>query len=132
MTNEQWLAIRKEAAVKIDPETAEVCWTYTNICDPYGVYPDVEVCVAKVFFARPSGSDVWVTFNDLPDATIRALEDKQAARRASPEPTVYRRATELLIKDENQYDCVHVRIEHAPKLIEKLRAALKEIGAEES
>ena len=25
---EAWLAIRKEAGLKIDPETAEVTWTY--------------------------------------------------------------------------------------------------------
>ena len=34
MTNEQWLAIRKEAAVKIDPETAEVFWEYGYVIDP--------------------------------------------------------------------------------------------------
>jgi hypothetical protein len=31
MTVEQWLAIRKEAALKIDAETAEVMWTYALV-----------------------------------------------------------------------------------------------------
>jgi len=36
MTDEErkvWLAIRKEAGFKIDPETAEVEWTYGQITD---------------------------------------------------------------------------------------------------
>jgi hypothetical protein len=34
---EQWLAIRKKEALKIDPETAEVGWWYAQTLDPYGV-----------------------------------------------------------------------------------------------
>lgn len=41
MTVEQWLAIRKEAARQIDPETAEVDWWYVQTMDPYGVDPDL-------------------------------------------------------------------------------------------
>jgi hypothetical protein len=41
MTVEQWLAIRKEAALHIDPETAEVEWAYAQEMDPYGVHPDL-------------------------------------------------------------------------------------------
>ena len=36
--DEQWLAIRREAGLKIDPETAEVDWTYGQTLDPYGVH----------------------------------------------------------------------------------------------
>ena len=39
MAVDQWLAIRKEEALKIDPSTAEVHWSYALISDPYGVYP---------------------------------------------------------------------------------------------
>ena len=39
MTVEQWLAIRSEAALQIDPETAEVIWKYANVADPYGAIP---------------------------------------------------------------------------------------------
>ena len=31
---EEWLAIRKEAGLKINPETAEVDWTYAQTLDP--------------------------------------------------------------------------------------------------
>jgi hypothetical protein len=39
MTVEAWLAVHKEAALKIDPETAEVFCGRGFICDPYGVHP---------------------------------------------------------------------------------------------
>ena len=39
MSVEEWLAVRKEAACEIDPETAEVEWWYAQTLDPYGVYP---------------------------------------------------------------------------------------------
>jgi hypothetical protein len=34
MTTEQWLAIRKQAGLQIDPETAEVHWQYGQVADP--------------------------------------------------------------------------------------------------
>ena len=37
----QWLAIRKEARLKINPKTAEVEWRYAQTLDPNGVYPDL-------------------------------------------------------------------------------------------
>jgi hypothetical protein len=133
VTVEEWLTVRKEAGLQIDPETAEVMWTYANILDPYGVYPDdSEECIGRAYFARPSGIDVWVEFGDLPDATRNALWEKLEARRTFPEPTVYRRATELLIEGEDRSQFVRVRIEQAPKLIEKMQAALKEHEAHAS
>jgi hypothetical protein len=35
------VARNPEAGLKIDPETAEVMWTYAQTLDPYGVYRDV-------------------------------------------------------------------------------------------
>jgi hypothetical protein len=62
----EWLAIRKEAGRKIDPETAEVDWKYAQTLDPYGVYPELpEECdqVGREYFARSPGSEhmglVW-------------------------------------------------------------------------
>ena len=58
---EIWLAIRKEAGLKIDPETAEVTWRYAHTCDPYGVYPDLPEeyqQVGREYFARSPGSEV--------------------------------------------------------------------------
>jgi hypothetical protein len=118
-------------ALQIDPETAEVMWEHANVADPYGIYPDCpEVCIGRVCFARPSGSDVWVCFADPPEATVKALREKQELRQAFPEPTVYRRAKELLIVSDDQAQSVRVRIEQASKLIEKMRAALKEHEAD--
>ena len=40
--------------------------------DPYGVYPDLpEECqqVGREYFARSTGSDIWVHFHDLPEET---------------------------------------------------------------
>jgi hypothetical protein len=79
ITVEQWLAVRMEAGLRIDPETAEVDWRYGAIFDPYGIEPDLpeELRVARrVYFARSPGSDVWVSFYDLPDATREALWEK--------------------------------------------------------
>jgi hypothetical protein len=36
---EEWLAIRKQEGLKIDPETAEVSWHHAQTFDPYGVDP---------------------------------------------------------------------------------------------
>jgi hypothetical protein len=78
-TREQWLAVRKEARLTIDPDTAEVFWIHGEVCDPYGVYdlPDEAHCIGRNYFARSPGSDVWVSFGDLPDAT----RDRLWARR---------------------------------------------------
>jgi hypothetical protein len=79
MTVKQWLAIRKEAGLKIDPETAEATWIYAYEFDPYGVYPDLPGFwqqIDRVYFARSPGSDVWVHFDDLPDTTRDALRER--------------------------------------------------------
>ena len=86
-TVEQWLAIRKQAGAKIDPATAEVDWNYAQILDPYGVHPDLPEecdCVGRVYFARAPGSDVWVHFGDLPEATRDALWERYERKLAFP------------------------------------------------
>jgi hypothetical protein len=87
MTNEQWLAIRKEAGLKIDPETAEVDWNYAHTLDPYGIDPDLPEeyrQVGREYFARSPGSDVWVSFQDLPDTTRKSLWEKHKSKLAFP------------------------------------------------
>jgi hypothetical protein len=82
MTVEQWLAIRKEAALKIDPDTAEIHWSYIQIMDPYGVHPDLPQeydQVGRGYFARSPGSDVWVSFYDLPEKVVKALWERLEA-----------------------------------------------------
>ena len=74
-SKEQWLSVRKEQGLKIDPETAEVFCNYGYVVDPYGLYDltDEEKCVGRNYFARSPGSDVWVSFHDLPKAVCDRL-----------------------------------------------------------
>jgi hypothetical protein len=87
ITVERWLEIRKEAGLKIDPETAEVEWWYAQTLDPYGVHPELPEeyrQVGREYFARSPGSDIWVEFGDLPKATRDALWEKYKSRLAFP------------------------------------------------
>ena len=55
--------------------------------DPYGVYPELPEELQQVereYFARSPGSDVWVGFGDLPEATRDALSKKQPSKLAFP------------------------------------------------
>ena len=86
---EQWLAIRKEAGLKIDPETAEVDWRYGDTCDPYYVcdeweLPEEFLCIGRAYFARSPESDIWVHFDDLPDEVQKKLWAKHRSRIAFP------------------------------------------------
>lgn len=74
-----WLAERKEAAKRIDPDNVEVrCgWTYVN--DPYRVWPHPSNSDSKhdqCFAHTPGGDDGWVWFEDLPEATQEELGRK--------------------------------------------------------
>jgi hypothetical protein len=87
MTVEQWLATRKKAGLHIDPEAAEVEWTYAQTLDPYSVDPDLPEeyrQVGREYFARSPASDVWVWFGDLPEATRNALWEKHKRKLAFP------------------------------------------------
>jgi hypothetical protein len=77
----EWLAIRKEAGLQIDPDTAEVCWRYAQVLDPYGIYPrlpEQACCVGRFYFARRPGTDVCV------ESTQDALWLKHRNRLAFP------------------------------------------------
>jgi hypothetical protein len=87
LTVEQWLQIRKEEALRIDADTAEVMWSYEQTLDPYGVEPDMpEECwqVGREYFARSPGSEIWVWFGDLPDKTREKLWSKHKSKLAFP------------------------------------------------
>ena len=87
ITTEQWLAIRKEAGLRIDPNTAEVCWKYALTLDPYGIYPELPEeyqQVGRKYFARDPESDIWVDFGDLPVTTRAALWEKHQNSLAFP------------------------------------------------
>ena len=70
---DEWLAIRKEAALRIDPETAEVTWWYGDVGDPYCVYgdPGEDYCIDRCYFARAPGTEIWVSLYDIP-SEVRA------------------------------------------------------------
>jgi hypothetical protein len=78
-----WLAIVKEAALEIDPETAEVIWDYAEEMDPYRIYPDLPEefrgGVIRTLYFRSPWSDVCVWMGDLPNATRAALVEKYKA-----------------------------------------------------
>lgn len=79
---DQWLAFRKEAGLKIDPKTAEVFYEWGQVLDPYGIYTDLteeEECIGRLYFARSPGSDIWVEFGDLPEETLHELRKKVEA-----------------------------------------------------
>jgi hypothetical protein len=74
---EQFLAIRREAGLKIDPATAEIDSFRTEMFDPYGIYgPSEDAGCIQHEFARSPGSDIWVWFCDLPEATLAAIQER--------------------------------------------------------
>jgi hypothetical protein len=84
---ERWLAIRKEAALKIDPTTPEVEWWYAETLDPYGVHQDLPEeyqQVGREYFACAPGSDVWVNSGDLPQEVHDALWNRHKSKLAFP------------------------------------------------
>jgi hypothetical protein len=80
-------ALRKAVGRQVDPETAEVDWVYAQTLDPYGDYPDLppeEQQVGREYFARCPGTDLWINFHDLIDATREALWEKHKRHLAFP------------------------------------------------
>jgi hypothetical protein len=75
VSRQQWLTVRKEEALKIDPETAKLTWDHGSVRDPYGVCDLTyeEDNFGRRYFARSPGSEVWVSFHDLPEATYGRL-----------------------------------------------------------
>lgn len=83
LPKKEWLALRKQTAPTINPETAEVAWVYGLTLDCYGVHPDLPEDLQQVgreYFARSPGSEIWVSFGDLPEATRKSLWQKHHRR----------------------------------------------------
>ena len=70
---------RRAAGLLIDPSTAEIYWEYAYFFDVYGdglpLLP-LEEQVGRAYFARAPGSDIWVSFRDLPGATRDAIRER--------------------------------------------------------
>ena len=80
MTAKQWLAIRKEAARKIDPKTAEIFGTYIQTLCPEGTLGELPAeCdqFAREYFVRRPRSNIWVSIGALPKPTRTALWKKR-------------------------------------------------------
>lgn len=82
-----WRALLRIAGRQIDPNTAEVVCTYRLILDPYGVHPDLPEeyqQVGQECFARAPGTEVWVSFDDLPKETLDRLRARHSRKLAFP------------------------------------------------
>ena len=98
ISSDQWLNIRKQEGLKIDPNTAEVTWWYAWTLDPYGVHPDLPEeyhQAGREQFARSPGSEIWVWFGDLPMETADQLREKHKSNLAFPAGLPLRRWAEL-------------------------------------
>jgi len=76
---ENWLAIRKEAGLHIDPETAEVDWTYGLTLDPYGIYPELPEeyeQVGREYFARTCVGQFWRPARSDPRCLVGKAPEK--------------------------------------------------------
>jgi hypothetical protein len=79
IAEEFFYALMKNAGRAIDPAAAEVHWIYARTLDPYNVHPDLPPeaqQLGREYYACNPGSDIWVWFNDLPQATYEALRHK--------------------------------------------------------
>jgi hypothetical protein len=78
---EQWLAVRKGEGLRIDPKHAQICWEYGSVRDPYELYDltGEEDNIGRNYFARSPGSDLWVSFHDLPAAVRDRLWTRMKA-----------------------------------------------------
>jgi len=87
-----WLAERKEAAKRIDPDNVEVeCWR-VFVTDPYCVrpHPITDLTHNQCFARTPGGDDGWVWFEDLPEATQEEMGRKLNACEGEDDGRVWR------------------------------------------
>ena len=83
LERQNWLSARKEAAFRIDSATARVREAGAYFVDPNSGW---KVRNGGVYFARsPAPYAIWVRFDDLPEATLKALQ----ARIDANDPTVW-------------------------------------------
>ena len=83
---QKYLDDRKREALTIDPNTAEVTWSYEETLDQYGVHdlpPELRQ-VGREYFARHPGNEIWVWFGDLPYVVSRKLLELHERKLAFP------------------------------------------------
>lgn len=82
--------LRQAMGRLIDPDTAEIMCKTVQTLDHYGIGPKVPEALRQdglEYFARAHGSEKWVCFEDLPDATAKALVQKHGLALALPTPS---------------------------------------------
>lgn len=75
----KWLAARKAAGRRINPDKADIIWQYCQELDPYGVYPDLPPechCIGRSGFARNPNSEIWVSFEDIPTNKLEKIWER--------------------------------------------------------
>jgi hypothetical protein len=80
---DDFLAEVRIEALKIDPATAEVAMSRGFLTDPYGIYgypENLDYTFVKICYARNPGSDIWVSFEDLPGETVEKLMKRRPKR----------------------------------------------------
>lgn len=148
--NAEEIAILEEAALHIDPPSAEVEWIYAE--QIIGSYREVW----REYFARSPGSNIWVWFGDLPARTQKSLWEKHRPKLTypaglflplrdvprSPEGenvvelehstfNLYGISREALVIDcGDDMNCTCVPIKRATSLIEQMRAFLEILEAD--
>jgi hypothetical protein len=86
ISTEQFYALLQAAGREINPETAEVKWWYAQTLDHYGVHdlPEEYQQVGREYFACALGTNLWISFADLPETTRDALWKKHSSKLAFP------------------------------------------------
>jgi hypothetical protein len=78
-----FLALKRQAALKIDPATAEMIWVYGDPFDPYGIGPEVpDEHLHELCYVSSPGSKISVWVGDLPNEARQALRLRLANERA--------------------------------------------------
>jgi hypothetical protein len=86
---DDFLAKVRNEALKIDPATAEVAGSRGFLTDPYGIYgypENLDYSFDKISYARNPGSDIWVSFEDLPHETVEKLENRTTEEKLAKFP----------------------------------------------
>ena len=147
--NAEEIAILEEAALHIDPPSAEVEWIYAE--QVIGSYREVW----REYFARSPGSNIWVWFGDLPARTQKSLWEKHRPKLTypaglflplrdvprSPEGenvvelehstfNLYGNSREELVICGDDLNLACVPLERASLLIEQMRAFLEILEAD--
>ncbi len=79
---EEFLAERREAGKRIDPETAEIFSQYVDLSNEYYVLPlDENRCVGRQWYAY-TPEDGTVSFSDIPEEKCKRLHERFNEERA--------------------------------------------------